>query len=232
MALQSSKTLNSATFVVLGDGLAAGAGDFGLSEQLQPYTFPARVAERLGARFAQPIVEAPGIGPVIGFPELPVRLPLPMQTTVLKEFPPGGPFSNLSIPGLKLADALTRRPTPPLVHRSDALQTAINLVLGLPGLAMGGSQPLPTQVEYAAFLQPTLAIVALGYFDVLDAAFNGDAGRVPDEADFRANYGKVLTALGRTATVVTCTIPDPADTAYFTPITIVSGVRRPLIFSR
>jgi len=109
--------MNPSTFVVIGDGLAAGAGDFGLSEDLQPFSFPARIAQRLNVTFSQPIMEAPGIGPVIGFPELPVRLPQAMQTTVLKEFPPAGPFANLSIPGLKLADALSRRPTVPVIDR-------------------------------------------------------------------------------------------------------------------
>src|SRR5947209_2495929 len=107
MPNRSLRPLNPANFIVLGDGLSAGAGDFGLSEELQPYSFVAQAATQMGTRFSQPIMEPPGIGPVIGFPDLPVRLPQPMQTTVLKEFPPSGPFSNLSIPGLKLIDALT-----------------------------------------------------------------------------------------------------------------------------
>lgn len=224
MAARPSKTLNPATFVVIGDGLSAGASDFGMSEERQPFSFPALAAAKMGVRFTQPIMEAPGIGPVIGFPDLPVRLPQPMQTTVLKEFPPAGPFSNVSIPGLKAADALTLRPVPPLIHRTSGLQTAVNLVLGLPGLMMGG-QPLPTAVEYAAFLQPTLALVALGYFDVLDAAFKADAAAAPDAATFRAAYETVLTSfVGAKTTVITCTIPDPADTAYFTPVSAAARV--------
>lgn len=215
----SFRSLNTANFVVLGDGLSAGASDFGMSEELQPYSFVAQAASQMSARFSQPVMEPPGIGPVIGFPDLPVRLPQAMQTTVLKDFPPSGPFSNLSIPGLKLIDALTRRPASPLIHRSDALQTAINLILGLPALATGGNQPLPTQVEYAAFVQPTLALVALGYFDALDAAFKGDVAWVPDDVSFRMNYGNLLMPFGRMrTTVVACTIPDPADTAFFTAV--------------
>jgi hypothetical protein len=221
MGLRSfpQRTLNPANFVVLGDGLSAGAGDFGLSEELQPHSFVSQAAAAIGATFVQPVMEAPGIGPVIGFPDLPVRLPQPMQTTVLKDFPPRGPFQNLSIPGLKLIDALTRRPASPLIHRSDALQTAINLILGLPGLAMGGNQPLPTQMEYAASLRPTLALVALGYYDALDAAFRGDPSWVPDDVSFRMNYANLLMPFGRMQTaVIVCTIPDPADTALFTAV--------------
>jgi hypothetical protein len=217
MPTGSSRPFDPSTFVTLGDGLAAGAGDFGMSEQLQPYSFPAQVARCLETPFAQPLVEAPGIGPVIGFPDLPVRLPQAMQTTVLKEFPPASPFSNLSIPGLKLADALTRRPLSPIVHRSDGLQTAINLVLGLPALAAPGQAPAATPLEYAVSRRPTLVLVALGYFDALDAAFKADPSWLPDDVTFRVNYGTLLQAFAPTAaTVIAATIPDPADTACFT----------------
>ena len=211
--------MNPTSFIVLGDGLAAGASDFGLNEELQTFSFPAQVAARIGSPLPQPLIEAPGIGPVIGCPELPVRLPAQMQTTVLKEFPPSAPYGNLSIPGLRLADALTRRPITPVVHRSDALQTAVNLILGLPSLAMPGSRPPPTPLEYATFHHPTLALIALGYFDALDAAFKGDAAWIPDDVTFRVTYRSLLQPFGPlAATVVVSTIPDPADTAYFTRV--------------
>ena len=217
--------MSPSTFVVIGDGLAAGAGDFGLSEELQPFSFPAQIAQRLNTPFSQPLMEAPGIGPVIGFPELPVRLPQAMQTTVLKEFPPAGPFSNLAIPGLKVADALSRRPTSPVIHRSDSLQTAINLILGLPGLLGPAGQPLSTQLEYALSRKPTLALIALGYFDVLDSAFKGNLSLLPVEAAFRASYEKLLQPFSATqTTVIVCTIPDPNDTAYFTPVSAAARV--------
>jgi hypothetical protein len=220
-----TRTLNTATFVVLGDGLTAGAGDFGISEELQPFSFPAQVARRLNTPFPQPLMEAPGIGPVIGFPDLPVRLPQPMQTTVLKEFPPAGLYSNVSIPGLKLVDALTRRPASPLIHRSDGLQTAINLILGLPGLLMPGDAQLPTAAEYALFRRPTLTLIALGYHDIIDAALKGDPSWVPDDVSFRMNYGNVLMPFARVpGMVIACTIPDPVDTALFTPVAAAARV--------
>jgi hypothetical protein len=219
------RNVNPSTFVVIGDGLAAGAGDFGLSEELQPFSFPAQIAHRLATPFPQPVMEAPGIGPVIGLPDLPVRLPQAMQTTVLKEFPPDGPFANLAIPGLTLADSLTRRPTSPVIHRSDNLQTAINLILGIPGLLTAGSGPLPTQLEYAVARQPTLALVALGYFDVLGSAFTGNLSLLPAEAAFRANYASLLRPFAQMpTTVIVCTIPDPNDTAYFTPVSAAARV--------
>jgi hypothetical protein len=219
------KSLNTATFVALGDGLAAGAGDFGMSEETQPFSFPALVARQLDTPFTQPIMEGPGVGPIIGFADLPVRIPQPMQTTVLKEFPPAALHANVAIPGLKLIDALTRRPASPLVHRSDGLQTTINLVLGLPGLLMPGNGPLPTAAEYALFRQPTLTLVALGCYDVVDAAFRGDPAWIPDEESFRSNYATLVSSFARAqGTVIVCTIPDPADTAIFTPVSAAPRV--------
>ena len=56
-------------------------------------------------------------------------------------------------------------------------------------------------------------------FDVLDAAIKGDPAWVPDDVTFRMNYRALLQPFGGLpATLMTCTIPDPADTAYFTPV--------------
>jgi len=216
---QRLEALNPSTFVVLGEGLAAGAGDFGLSEPQQTCSFPALAARQIGTPFTQPVMEAPGIGPVIGFPSLPVRLPQALQTTVLKEFPSAGLFSNVSIPGMTLVDALTRRPVSPLVHRSDELQTAINLILGLPGLLTPGAQAMPTQVEYALLRQPTLLLVALGMHEAVEAALRGDPAWIPDDVSFRLNYVSLLAPFGRASTtLVVSTIPNPAHTAIFTRV--------------
>ena len=152
--------LNTSTVVVVGDDLAAGAGDFGLREDRQVTSFAALFAHQLGAEFRQPIIQAPGIGPALGMPAAPVVLPQAMQTTVLAEFPPTSLISNVSVPGLRLEEAVSRRPVSPLIHRSDARQTALNLIVGLPGLLLPGSQPAPTAIEYAAFRQPTLTVLA------------------------------------------------------------------------
>ena len=116
------KKLDIKSFLVLGEGLAAGMTNFSLIEPDQRDSFPAQMAKQMNTGFVQPLMQAPGIGDAPGFPRLPVRLPLDLQTTVLSQFPPSSPNSNLSIPGMKLADALTRRPVPPLICRSDAFR--------------------------------------------------------------------------------------------------------------
>src|SRR5262249_47910774 len=146
--------------VVLGEGLAAGLGHFGLSEESQSFSFPAQLARRMGVELHQPLFEPPGVGGAPGFPQLPVRVPIAPQNTVLRELPPQKPFANLAVPGFTLADALRRRPAPPLVSEEDPTQTLANLILGLPALLHGGgvgaaATKLHTQVELAREAQAT-----------------------------------------------------------------------------
>ncbi len=219
-----TKTLNAASFLVLGEGLAAGMTNFSLSDDDQRESFGAQMARQMKAAFPQPLIQAPGLGDAPGFPRLPVRLPFEHQTTVLSEFPPSGPIANLSVPGLTVADAVGRRPAPPLIRRDDAQQTAINFILGMPGL-LGGDAPLPTQLEYALERKPTFAIIELGYAEVLEAATTGNPGSIPDAAAFRANYSQMVKALrDANCEVVVTTIPDPMDTAHFSPAAAAARV--------
>ncbi|MEJ2081594.1 MAG: hypothetical protein P8Y94_05325, partial [Acidobacteriota bacterium] len=87
LAQQPQKGLDTTTFVVMGEGLAAGVCDFSLSDVGQRSSFPALMARQMGALFPQPKIQPPGIGNVMGFSRLPVRLPAALQTTVRRPFP-------------------------------------------------------------------------------------------------------------------------------------------------
>ena len=211
--------LDTSKFIVMGEGLAAGMGDFGLSEEFQTWSFPAQMAQQMQTEFNQPYMQSPGIGDVIGLNKLPVRVPDVYQDTVRSDFPPTVALHNLSIPGLKLADAVNLKPSEPIVHRNDALQTMVNLILGLPDLLHEGDQPLMTQLEYALSWKPTFTIVSLGYQEVMEAMVSRDGEALPDISEFRDNYARIISSLKQTGSeVLITTIPDPADTAYFSPI--------------
>ena len=217
-ARSQERVLDPTNFVVLGEGLAAGMADFGLRDVYQEKSFPARMAEQMDVAFPQPLIQGAGIGSAPGFPPLPVRLPGPDQGAVRKDFPPQLFVFNLSVPGFRVRDALARRPAPPLVQRQDELQSVTNLILGYPALVLK-DKPLWTQVEYAQRLKPTLVLLALGYYDVLEAAATGDPSRLTAVEDFRASYRDVLQGVRDTdASLIVLTIPDPIDTAYFTPL--------------
>ncbi len=209
----NSGRLDASSFVVLGEGLAAGMGDFTLSEETQRESFPAQMARQMQTDFPQPLIQAPGIGYPVGFARPPVLVPQPLQTTVFDRIPPT-PVRNLSVPGLRLRDALELRPAQPLVRRDSHKLTALNLVLGALHIARGDGGPTPTQLDYALACRPTFALVALGYHEVLAAAVAGDPGTLPDANSFRSDYVRLLKSLrGAGAEVLALTVPDPCDTA-------------------
>jgi hypothetical protein len=214
----NSGRLDVSSFVVLGEGLAAGMGDFTLSEETQRESFPAQMARQMQTDFPQALIQAPGIGYPVGFTRPPVLVPQPLQTTVFDRIPPT-PARNLSVPGFRLKDALELRPAEPLVHRDSHKLTALNLVVGALNIARGDEGPLPTQLECALSCRPTFALVALGYQEVLAAAVAGNAGSLPDADSFGADYARLLKALCESgAEVLALTIPDPCDTAYFSTV--------------
>lgn len=223
-----TRVLDSKTFVVLGEGLAAGVGHFSLTEDVQEHSFPALVAGKLGTTFDQPVLEAPGVGNV-GFQQLPALVPNLLQTSVLKDFPrDSADLGNLSVPGFSVACALERRPKAPMVWTDDPQQTLTNMILGVPSLTEAGAKP-PTQVEYAQARNPTLVLVALGYQEVLEPLVPGHihGGRRADVTSFGKNYRKLVgTFTGDGTTVVVATIPNPLDTAYFSSLETAAHILR------
>lgn len=236
-AAQSAKLpLDSANFVVIGDGLAAGQADFGLTELSQRYSFPNLMAQQMGTIFPQPLLQGPGLHDVLGEPAQQLFPPflgtgaVRVQLRARPDAAPAPPLFvfNLSVPNARLSDALARRPAHPLIHEFDRRQTALNLLLGFPQLLFESDVPLWTQLEYAEAMNPTLALVQLGYVDLLEAAARGAPLPGPDA--FRREYDQVVSRLrARLAEVIVTTIPDPFDTAYFsTPAFAASFTRTPL----
>ncbi len=222
-----SGSLDAATFVALGEGLAAGAADFFLSSDLQRDCFPAQMARQMRTGFAQALLQPPGVGNLPGFQPLPVVIPGLMQTTVVEPFPPPADLGNLAVPGFRLADAVHLHPKAPLVHRHDARQTAANLILGLPRLLEEGSGKFPTQLERALERKPTFALVALGYTEAIEAALAGDPRRLPTAASLRKDYGHLLKSLRDAgAEVLALNVPDPFDAACLSSIEAAAGAVR------
>src|ERR1051326_3918577 len=71
---QTRRSLDTTTFIVMGEGLAAGMANYGLSAVVQQYSFPAQMAAQMKTAFAQPLIQPPGIGGVIGSPAQEVKL--------------------------------------------------------------------------------------------------------------------------------------------------------------
>lgn len=221
----NSGNLNTSRMVVLGEGLAAGAGDFTLNAETQPFSFPAQMARKMSADFPQRLIQPPGIGDFVGFSSLPVRVPSPLQTTVINQLPPGA-VSDLSAPEFRLGDALELRPRQPLVHRANARQTAVNLIWGVLPIAQG-RESMPTQVEYALQLSPTFIVIELGYYEALQSAVTGNLNLLPDPEFFLTEYRELLSQLDRSgADLLVINIPDPLDTAHFASLDETAALLR------
>jgi hypothetical protein len=219
-----AQKLDTTTFVVMGEGLAAGMANYGLSSVMQNKSFPALIAAQMGTGFEQPLIQPPGIGDVVGYPGQEVRVQAYPQGSVRQMYLPTDKtkdpilapplfVQNVSVPGQTLNDSMTLRPVPPIVHKT-MKQTVYNLLLGFPQLILD-NVPLWTQFEYAKAMFPTVALIELGYYEALDAAAAGDPSRMPDPTAFGKTYGTVIAGLrGLQAQVIVTTIPNPIDTAF------------------
>jgi len=230
----NAQSLDTTTFVVVGEGLSAGMANFGLSSIVQQNSFPSRVATQLKTAFTQPLIQPPGIGDIVGYPQREAIIGVYPQGSV-RIFPPqpnpndNAPplfVLNTSIPGQRLADAISMRPLSPVVHRLNMKQTVFNLILGFPQLFFQRPVPLWTQFEYAKAMFPTMTLIELGFYEALEAAVTGDPTRIPDAAAFGTTYGNMIKGFrDLQSQVIVTTIPNPVDTAYFqSPATAASIV--------
>lgn len=216
--------LDKSSFVVLGEGLAAGMGDLTLNEETQRESFVAQMARQMDTELPQPEIESPGICYPIGFPRPPVIVPQPSQSKVFRSIPPVQ-NRNLSIPGLTVNEALHLRPAQPLVRRDSHKLTAVNFTLGVLNIARGAAESPPTQLEYALQSSPTFTLICLGYSEALQAAVQGDARLLPATDSFCAEYSQLLAQLRRAgAEVLVLTIPDPFDTPYFSTLQMAANI--------
>ena len=229
-----SQTLDTTTFIVMGEGLAAGMANFGLSSVMQNQDFAALMAARMGAGMEQPLIQPPGIGDVIGYPGQEVQVQKYPQGSVRQTFVPTDPtkaaistpplfVTNVSVPALTLNDSVTMKPVAPVVQRGNMKQTEFNMILGFPQLIL--NVPLWTQFEYAKALFPTVTLIELGYYEALTAAVAGDPTLLPDPAAFGATYGAVIAGLrALQSQVIATTIPNPLDTGYFNSVTAAAAI--------
>jgi len=221
----AAERLDPTLTVVLGGGLSAGFSGFRLTEAAQNQAWPVLAANQMGTYISVPTMRESGQAGVVNSYQ-PLKGLLPQVTQSGERALPFPFFSmNLSVPFLRVGDALRVRPQPQYdgiklitAIEGDLQRTLVNAILGGPLLTL---QPpvLWTQVEYAQILNPTLAFIQLGFEDVSEAAIRNNEWLVTGEDSFAADYRLVLNRmLATNATVVVMTVPDPTETAYFATI--------------
>jgi len=170
--------------LVLGGGISAGFSGFHLTEVAQNQAWPVLAAKQMGTYIAVPAMRESGqAGIVNSYRPLSGLLPQVAQSG--ERALPFPFFSmNLSVPFLRVGDALRLRPQPQYdgiklitAIEGDLLTTLTNAILGGPLLAVR-PPVLLTQAEYAEMMNPTLIFIQLGFEDVAEAAIKSDAARI------------------------------------------------------
>lgn len=173
-------------YVALGNSITAGVQSDGLNDSTQAQAYPVLLAARANAPFTYARLERPGCPP-------PLLGPIGLTTarvgsgterscaSVTRPIPQA--VHNLSIPGIRIADALTI----PTTFPASLIYTSIF-----------GARSL---VQAMTDMRPTLVSVWLGNNDALGAATSGDAGRLTPLAEFQASLNAITVAIAAQATV-------------------------------
>jgi lysophospholipase L1-like esterase len=211
---------NFATYVSIGDSLAAGFESGGLVNNHQVNSVPALLARQGAAPdFQLPLVSPPGIPAELTLVSLvpaPTIVRKPGQGAPLNLALPR-PYNNLAVPGATLVDAVTR----------------VSDGGGLHDLILRGRG---TQLQQALALRPTFVTVWIGNNDVLGAAVSGraiDGVTLTPAPAFRAAFLSLIAALrGSGATVVAANLPDVTTIPYVTtvpPVVVNPATNQPVL---
>ena len=207
-ATAASAQSNTATYVSVGDSLAAGFSSGSLVETNQAGSVPALIARQSGlADFQQPLVTEPGIPAQLALLSLipgPVVAPKSASLGTPKNLNLPRPYNNLAVPGATADDALKT------VHDPD--NPFSDLVL----------RGLASQVAQAVGSRPTFITLWIGNNDVLGAAIRGraiDGVTLTPPDEFRATYTRIVALLKITgAGIVAANLPDVTSIPYVTTI--------------
>ena len=199
--------------VVLGDSLSAGVQNFSLLDVQQPHGYAFLIATQAGTPMTLPLVPYPGAPNVLTLvdpTQPPVIVAVPGTLPSPPRDNPTVQATNLSIPGITIADALLTPSQIPAYQGPVASWAEI--VLGFPG-------PAQSQVQEALALKPTTAILWLGNNDALVPAITGQLEALTPLPVFTAAYHAVISTLATTkATLITANVPDLTAIPYFTSV--------------
>ncbi|CAN5867649.1 SGNH/GDSL hydrolase family protein [soil metagenome] len=166
-------------YVALGNSITAGVQSDGLNDSTQAQTYPVMLAQRANATFnyarlARPGCPPPLIGP-IGLTTARVGGGSEASCAFYAQ-PIPQPVQNLSVPGFRIADALTVPGFPASLVYNPAF----------------GARSL---VQAMIDAKPTLVSVWLGNNDALSAGTSGDAGRLTTLAEFEGSLNAITAAI-------------------------------------
>jgi hypothetical protein len=224
---QNRSSVVLSNLVVVGDSLSAGVQNFSLLGTQQVNGFASLIAEQASVPLVLPLVPYPGVPNVLELTSLnpltvvPVSVP---PVTFPRIYPCQQP-TNLSVPGVTLAQALSLIPTATPATPVDAWA---DIVLGFPDPLFAGpcgtSGVALTEIQQAVALRPTAIIEWLGNNDALVPALTGELNTLTPFINFATDYRTLLDTLEKTkAHIITASIPDVTKVPYFTPLSVIAA---------
>ncbi len=208
---RAQKKVDLFRLAVIGDSISAGFQNGGLLDSQQVHGYAVLIAGQARVPLPLPLIAPPGVPPVLelvspGPPPVIVRA---SGTSPGRDNPLVQAF-DLAVPGARVQDALTTRPSLPITPQN----AWTDLVLGFPGLLAGISL---SQVEWAETLRPTTIIVWIGNNDALGAVLSADLTKLTPVSQFKASYTELMNRLAATgATLVVANIPDVTVVPFLT----------------
>jgi len=225
-ALSQTDPTVLSNLVVIGDSLSAGVQNFSLLGTQQINGFANLIAEQAKVPLVLPLVPYPGVPNVLQLTGLnPVTIaPASVPPVSFPRIYPCQQPTNLSVPGVNLAQALSLLPSATPASPVDAWA---DIVLGFPNPLFAGPcgiAPLAlTEVEQAVALKPTAIIEWLGNNDALVPALTGQLNTLTPLVSFATSYKTLLDTLRKTnAHIITASIPDVTKVPYFTPLSVIA----------
>jgi hypothetical protein len=219
-------------YVALGDSLTAGVVSYGSVEKYQKNSIPAILARQAGvATFQQPLVNEPGLPPLLELKSLNVTSQGIVPVIAMKSGAGSptnatyqGVYNNLGIDGANTGDLLTR--TGNIYNLGDDMLKlaagTVQKVVPFSDLVLRDGQHTAIQLAIAA--NPTFMTVWIGNNDILGAAQTAlfmDGVTVTPLPVFKQNYetllGTLKTNLPNTKILV-ATIPNVSAIPFVTTV--------------
>ena len=216
-AAQAANAGNFTRTYFIGDSLTAGFQSGSLLDTAQPNGYANLIATQEKFPIVLPLIAPPGAPSVLQLVSInPLVInPTPGQTSGRDN--PQIQATDLAVPGHKLVDAISTRPSATPTPGQQQLDT---LVLGEPALAIGLSR---SQLEWAENLDPTTVIVWIGNNDALIADTTGMPSSMTSVATFTTQYTQLIQSLQQNtkAHLVIANIPDVTSVPFLTPAAVV-----------
>lgn len=168
-----------ARVVAIGNSITAGFQSAGISDSTQRQSYAALVAASVGTKFDMPLLNPPGCPPPVVDVFTGERIAGGAgDDCALRVAPIPTELNNVAVPGAAVIDVLT----------NFAEESSPN---PLTTLLLGGR----SQLQAAAEVKPTFAMVWIGNNDVLGAALSGDTQLITDAAVFDTRYRQLADSL-------------------------------------